>query len=132
MSDLATDEDLPAGGAEGRDSSGGDGNDAMPPNESERTADRLAESEAAAVSAKVTDALKSHLISRHGIDAGDAELLLTATDPDLLLKQVDRLLAQRDERAYSHIVPNEGKSPPPRPAPDATREFVRDLFGNPD
>lgn len=64
--------------------------------QSEKDADRIskAEAEAASVPQKVAEALKSHLVGLHKISDEDAELFLTATDPDLLLKQVGRLVAQ--------------------------------------
>jgi len=67
--------------------------------EAEKAAERLAaaESEVAKVPTKVTDALRTHLVALHEIPDEDAELFLTASDPDLLLKQVTRLLARAGE-----------------------------------
>lgn len=64
--------------------------------ESEKVADRIAkaESEVAAVPQRVADSLREHLIDLHKIDAEDADLFLTATTPELLIKQANRLLAQ--------------------------------------
>ena len=96
--------------------------------EAERNADRIAKAEAevAAVPAKVADGLKTHLVALHEIDAEDAELFLTATEPDLLLKQVTRLLGQSDKRR-KNIVPREGQNPSAASSDEAA--FARDLFG---
>lgn len=76
--------------------------------ESEKVADRIAKAEAevASVPAKVSDALKSYLVTLHEISDEDAELFLTASDPDLLLKQVGRLMERNADA---------GKPRPPRP-----------------
>lgn len=135
MADLAADDDFPTVETHAREA-GGVGNDAIPTEEPETAADRLSEADAddATVSANVAHSLKRQLVSRHGIDAGDAELLLTATDPELLVKQVDRLLALRDEQVLGgHIVPNEGRTPTPIGRGESPmQEFVRNLFDNPD
>ena len=107
--------------------------------EIDKAMDRVAkaEAEAATVPNKVADALRSHLVALHKIPADDAELFLTASDPDLLLKQVDRLVARgseaaADQRKTGNHVPREGKTPAP-PADDPLREFTGRLFasGNP-
>ncbi|WP_419179469.1 hypothetical protein, partial [Mycolicibacterium iranicum] len=74
-------------------------------------------------------ALKTHLVKLHDISSEDAELLLTATDPDTLVKQVDRLLGQRG--VPNNPVPGEGGNPNPKPDNDM-RKFTRDLFGQTD
>ena len=63
--------------------------------EAEKAADRIAkaEAEAASVPAKVADALRTHLAALHDFDKDDVELFLTADDPEVLLKQVARLLS---------------------------------------
>lgn len=91
---------------------------------------KAAENEVSAVPAKVAEALKGHLIERHGIDAETAELLLTATEPGLLLKQVDQLLSQTQNRRRTNYVPDEGKNTRWNGSGDESRDFVRDLFGN--
>lgn len=100
--------------------------------DAERAAERIAKAEAevASVPAKVAEALKSHLMALHNIDAEDAELFLTATDPEVLIKQVSRLVFQTDgkRRSKSNVVPNEGKNP--QAATDDMREFTRGLFGD--
>jgi hypothetical protein len=103
--------------------------------ESEKAADRIAkaEAEAASVPSKVADALRQHLVALHEIDKDDAELFLTAADPDLLLKQVTRLLARGDEQAAArkkngNHVPREGNNPSSEGGED--REFVRQLFAS--
>lgn len=82
--------------------------------ESEKVADRIAKAEAevASVPAKVSDALRQHLVALHEIDEDDAELFLTANDPELLLKQVTRLVGQSDKR--TNRVPREGATPQPK------------------
>jgi hypothetical protein len=97
--------------------------------EAEKAADRIAKAEAevATVPAKVAAALREHLISLHGIDKDDAELFLTANEPELLLKQVDRLAARSTEgKRRNNVVPREGNTSQPKD--DPMREFARDLF----
>jgi predicted nucleic acid-binding Zn-ribbon protein len=96
--------------------------------EAERVADRLAkaDSEVAGIPSRVTEALKAHLVTIHEIADEDAELFLTATEPETLLKQVDRLVGQQGKR--KHVVPREGRTPNPAPA-DPTREFLRTING---
>lgn len=95
--------------------------------ESERTADRIAKADAevASVPSKVAEALRDHLVALHEIDKDDAELFLTATEPELLLKQVTRLLGQSDKRkSTNNVVPREGNTPK-SPGSDGKREFLR-------
>ena len=75
------------------------------------------------------DALREHLVALHEIDKDDAELFLTATDPELLLKQVTRLVGQSDKRKTAHVVPGEGKTPSLTPGDADRRAFVRHLTG---
>lgn len=96
--------------------------------EAEKVADRLAKADAevAAVPAKVCDALKAHLVALHPeIEAEQAELFLTATDPELLLKQAAQLVEMSGKR--KNYVPREGRSPQPGSSDDEA-SFVRDLF----
>jgi hypothetical protein len=95
----------------------------------EKHAERIAqaEAEAASVPAKVADALRTHLVALHEIDQEDAELFLTATEPDLMLKQVTRLLGQ-DKRRKNHV-PREGQTPTVAAETNDMREFTRALFG---
>lgn len=97
--------------------------------EAEKAADRIAQAEAEvqALPSKVADALKAHLVALHDIDGEDAELFLTATDPELLLKQVTRLLGQTDKRKKNHV-PKEGATPT-QPGTSEEAAFVRELFG---
>jgi len=96
--------------------------------ETEKAADRIAKAEAevASLPVKVADALRTHLVALHEIDKDDAELFLTATDPELLLKQVTRLIGQSDKRK-TNTVPREGKTPSTS-GDDEVREFARGLF----
>ena len=88
-----------------------------------------AEAEAAKVPSLVAGQLREHLVKLHEIDADDAELFLTASDPELLLKQVDRLLAQGSQRKKTgNVVPREGTSPASSGGDDM-RSFTNELFG---
>lgn len=98
--------------------------------ESEKAAQKIAaaESEVAQVPAKVADALRAHLVGLHEINAEDAELFLTASDPDLLLKQVQRLVSRNgDAKKHGNYVSREGATT--TSAEGADREAVRGLFG---
>ena len=102
--------------------------------DAQKAADRIAnaEREVASVPAKVADALKSHLVALHEINEEDAELFLTASDPELLLKQVGRLTArakasEAERKKQGNYVPREGANPN---APENDeREAARRLFG---
>jgi hypothetical protein len=103
--------------------------------EAEKTADRIAKADAevASVPAKVADALKIHLVGLHKIDSEDAELFLTASEPDLLLKQVTRLLARSDEQTAAqkkngNYVPREGNNPSADGGDE--RQVLRSLFAD--
>lgn len=90
-----------------------------------------AEAEVATLPVKVAEALKAHLVGRHGIGAEEAELFLTATDPELLLRQVDGLLGQPGKRRKNNnYVPDQGNGKPNAEKPSPMREFTRQLFGN--
>lgn len=91
-----------------------------------------AEAEVASVPAKIAEALKTHLVARHEIDSEDAELFLTATDPELMLKQIDRLLAQsgKTRRKNTNYVPDQGNGSKDTGKDSGIREFTRHLFGN--
>ena len=100
--------------------------------ETEKAADRIAKAEAevASVPNKVADALREHLVALHEIDKDDAELFLTSNDPELLLKQVTRLVGQSDKRKKTpNVVPGEGKTPSNTPGDADRRAFVRQLTG---
>ena len=88
-----------------------------------------AEAEAAAVPARVAEALKAHLIGLHSIDSEDAELFLTATEPELLLKQVGRLTGREaDRKKQGNHVPREGNTP--KAGSDEARATARSLFAS--
>lgn len=91
-----------------------------------------AEAEVATVPAKVAESLKTHLVARHEIDPEDAELFLTATDPELMLKQIDRLLAQsgKPRRKNNNYVPDQGNGSKDAGKDSGLVEFTRQLFGN--
>ncbi|CQD07255.1 hypothetical protein BN970_01365 [Mycolicibacterium conceptionense] len=98
--------------------------------DAEKAADRIAkaEAESASVPAKVAAALKEHLVGLHQIDADDAELFLTAEEPDVLLKQVTRLLDRSDKRRNKNHVAREGENPTATASEEAT--FARDFFSS--
>lgn len=86
-----------------------------------------AEAAIAEVPNKVAAELRTHLIALHKIEADDADLFLTATDPTLLLKQVERLVG-RSTKQGNHV-PREGNPTPPAAESDE-RAAVRSLFGS--
>lgn len=97
----------------------------------EKAMDRVtkAEAEVASVPAKVSEALRTHLVELHEISAEDAELFLTATDPEVLLKQVNGLIGRaKSARRNGNQVPREGTNPPAGGGDD--RDAVRGLFGS--
>lgn len=100
--------------------------------EAEKTADRIAKADAevSSIPAKVADALREHLVTLHEIDKDDAELFLTGTEPELLLKQVTRLLGQSDKlKKQGNRVPREGQTPNLKTGDEDRRAFVRHLTG---
>lgn len=96
--------------------------------QAEKDAERVtkAEAEVATVPAKVATALKEHLSALHEFDPEDVELFLTATEPELLLKQVTRLLGQSDKRNRTNHVAREGSNHAASSDDEAT--FARDFF----
>lgn len=103
--------------------------------EIEKANDRAtkAEAEAAKVPILVAGQLREHLVKLHAIDSEDAELFLTAADPELLLKQVDRLLARGSQRRkQGNVVPREGTNQNSDKANGDMREFARQLFSSVD
>ncbi|WP_280331499.1 hypothetical protein [Nocardia wallacei] len=100
--------------------------------DAEKAADRIAKAEAevSALPAKVSAALRDHLVSIHGIADEDAELFLTAAEPELLLKQVERLIGRSDSLKKQNHVPREGQNQPP--AANDMHAFAQQLFGKGD
>lgn len=87
-----------------------------------------AEAEVAKLPTKVAETLRSHLIELHEISADDAELFLTATDPEVLTKQVSRLIGRAaDALPGGNTVPSEGGNPTATPGDE--HEAVKALFG---
>lgn len=102
--------------------------------EIEKANDRVAKAEAevATIPEKVAHALRSHLIEMHEIDQEKADLFLTSTDPELMLRQVKALLGDgADRKKRNNYVPGEGNPRNPNANTDE-REFVRSLFGSGD
>ncbi|SKI75667.1 Uncharacterised protein [Mycobacteroides abscessus subsp. massiliense] len=97
--------------------------------QAEKDAERItkAEAEAATVPSRVASGLKEHLVAIHKIAAEDAELFLTADDPELLLKQVTRLLDQSDKPSKSNHVSREGTNG--RVKPSNMQEFLSEING---
>ncbi|WP_433651037.1 hypothetical protein ACQP2C_32515 [Micromonospora zamorensis] len=99
--------------------------------EIERANDRVtkAEAEAAKVPSLVAGQLREHLVKLHGISTEDADLFLTASDPETLLKQVDRLVDRGSQRKkQGNHVPREGANPTSSGGDDM-RSFTNELFG---
>lgn len=99
----------------------------------EKANDRATQAEAklADMPAEVAKALRVHLVALHEISDDDAELFLTATDPELLVKQINGLIgragaAAEAARTTGNRSPREGSNQ--RPKPDDERAAVRDLF----
>lgn len=87
-----------------------------------------AEAEVAKLPNKVAETLRTHLIELHQISTDDAELFLTATDPELLTKQVNRLIGRAaDALPGDNTAPNEGGNPTATPGDE--HEAVKTLFG---
>lgn len=84
------------------------------------------QAEVDSVPSKVAMSLRNHLIARHEIEADDAELFLTGTTPELILKQVDRLIDQ-SAGPKGNRVSKEGTNS--RPKPNSTSEFLGALTG---
>lgn len=86
-----------------------------------------AEAEAATVPSRVASALKEHLVKIHEIDAEDAELFLTADEPELLLKQIGRFLDRSDKQSKTNYVSREGTNG--RVKPSSMQQFFDELSG---
>lgn len=69
-----------------------------------------AQAEAGKVPNLVAGSLRDHLVKLHKISDDDAELFLTATDPEVLLKQVDGLVART--KSPAGVVPSQGTGDP--------------------
>lgn len=74
---------------------------------------------------QVATELREHLVELHGIESEDAELFLTGDTPEVLKKQVKRLLDQSGggPKRRNHV-PREG-APQGKPQPDDTLAFVQ-------
>jgi hypothetical protein len=99
--------------------------------EIEKLTDRVtkAESEAAKLPERVADQLRTHLIAVHEINADDAELFLTAKDPEVLIKQAERLVGrEKDRKKQGNHVTREGTNT--NAATSDERETARRLFSS--
>lgn len=99
--------------------------------ETQKAADAKAAADAAVagVPSKVAEGLRDHLVKLHKISDEDAELFLTASDPELLLKQVARLVGGSSDKPKRNSAPREGRTPQ-RPSEDPMRSAVRELFSS--
>lgn len=98
--------------------------------EIEKANDRAtqAQAEVEKIPAKVADALRTHLVELHNIDDEKAELFLTATEPDLLLRQMKGLLGSAADRTKNNAhVPGEGNTSQVKADPRSG--FLRELTG---
>jgi hypothetical protein len=97
--------------------------------EVEKANDKAAKAQAEVdkLPAKVAEALKPHLTAMHKISDEDAELFLTATDPELLLKQVNGLVGRTQQSKNKHRVATEGTHVS-APTEDEERAAARKLF----
>ncbi len=114
--------------------------------EIDRAMDRVskAEAELSKVPSLVAQSLKSHLVALHEINDEDAELFLTANDPEVLIKQIGRLTQRQadaeatrqaaaeateaERKRRGNHVPREGTS---TIAPEnEERETARRIFGD--
>jgi hypothetical protein len=79
--------------------------------DAERVAEQIAEAKAEVekIPTVVTEHLRDHLVALHKISAEDAELFLTATSPDILLKQVSRLM---EGKGRVGVIPTQGTANP--------------------
>lgn len=93
-----------------------------------------AEERIAALEQQITDAnttaLRARVQARFGVSEEDADLFLTASDEETLIKQAQRLSERESERKkQGNVVPREGKNPKVTDD-DPRREFLRNLMGN--
>ncbi len=97
--------------------------------EIEKAQERAAEAQAEVerVPQKVAAELRGHLIALHEINDDDAELFLTASEPELLLKQAQRLVERgSDRKMRGNYVAGEGSTS--KPKDDEMTRFTRQLF----
>ncbi|QPL15229.1 scaffolding protein [Mycobacterium phage Peeb] len=82
---------------------------------------------------QVAAGLREHLVELHGIDKDDAELFLTGDTPELLLKQVARLLESSGAGGSKrkNYVQKEGNHQR-KPADSENGAFAKSLFGGSD
>jgi hypothetical protein len=83
--------------------------------EAQKQAERLAEAETAAAKAKA-EALRFRVAAKHSISDEDADLFLTGTDEETLLKQAQRLMERTPAQPRSPQ-PNRQQGTPSNPKP---------------
>ena len=95
--------------------------------EAEKSADRIRALEEQLATAE-RSSLRFKVASKYGIGDEDADLFLTGSDEETLMKQAERLAVRSDERKKtSNRVPGEGTNPQPKDDPN--REFLRQMVG---
>lgn len=95
--------------------------------EAQKNADRLAAAETEAAQAR-SEALRFKVAAKYQIGDEDAELFLTGTDEDVLVRQAQRLTAREAERKkQGNYVPREGTTPTTTGGDE--RDAARALFG---
>lgn len=96
--------------------------------EAQKTADRIAALEDELNSTK-TSALRSRIQARFKIADDDADLFLTATDEDTLIKQAERLGERAEDRKkQGNRAPLQGRTSNSSGKDDPMRDFTRGLF----
>lgn len=91
-----------------------------------------AQAEVEKVPSLVADLLRTHLVGLHKdvIDDDKADLFLTASTPELLLKQVQALVGtEADRKKNGNRAPREGQTPTAQSGDEDRRAFVRNLTG---
>lgn len=92
---------------------------------------KTAEAEAASVPAKVAEALKQHLVETNQVDKATADLYLTATDPQLLLKQAAGLSGMGGGRKRNRVdAEGRGAGKTTKDSDSGLEEFTRALFNS--
>ena len=99
--------------------------------EAEKAIDRVtaAEAEVAKVPSKIAEGLRDSLVTL-GVVSEDDKVLLTASDPEALLAQVNRLTGRKagSKTTDGNRAPLQGRTPD-NSKPDPLRDVTRSLFG---
>jgi len=98
--------------------------------EAQKAADRIAQAEAevASVPAKVAEQLRDSLVDL-GVVSAEDKVLLTASDPETLLAQIQRLgVRTEDRKKNGNRAPLQGRTTNQPGNDESLREFTRSLF----